>query len=468
MSVSWTYSSASLDARPRCRLHAVTRGDRGRRKATRYCLMLIAETELRRTWLFGPGAAHAHDAMQRSGADALIADLEDFTPPDRRDEARRGLARVLKQWRNAGRIAVVRINALGADGPTDLAAAMPARPDVIAYPMAASAEQMHELHAALSQWESKLGIDPGTTEILPVCETALGVVDVRAIAGGSPRIRAALLGAEDLAADLCAERQPDAIELDHARRRFILECRAAAIEPIDAPYTFSDTEGAVREARYARRLGYRCKALVRPEHAEPINAALTPGDDELRRATAIVVGFETARARGEDRALVDGGWKCRPTEREAAQRACAAPEGSGNSTWPFAPALNPGGISMPKTQTLERFVAMVERNAHADAIESFYAPHASMQENQAPPRIGRDLLIENERRVLLKARSVFSKCVRPILVSDETVVVRWIFEFEWLDGTKTRLEELAYQRWEAERIVEEQFSYDPAQLASRA
>jgi len=255
--------------------------------------------------------------MQRSGADALIVDLEDFTPPARRDEARRGLADLLQRWRDARRITVVRINALDADGPTDLAAAMRARPDVIAYPMATSVEQMRALHAALSHWEASLGIAPGGTEILPVCETALGVVDVRAIASGSARIRAALLGAEDLAADLCAERQPDAVELDHARRRFVLECRAAGIEPIDAPYTFSDTEGAVREARYASRLGYRCKALVRPEHAQPLNAALTPSIDELRRATAVVDGFEAARARGEDRALVDGLWVEVPTYRNA-------------------------------------------------------------------------------------------------------------------------------------------------------
>ncbi len=280
--------------------------------------MPLADVDLRRTWLFGPGAdARAHDAMLHSGADALIVDLEDFTPPARRDEARRGLLSLLQRWRDAGRIAAVRINALQADGPADLAAAMPARPDVVAYPMAASAAQMHALHAALTQWEGTLGIATGTTEILPVCETALGVVDVRAIADGSPRIRAALLGAEDLAADLCAERQPDAVELDHARRRFVLECRAAAIEPIDAPYTFSDTEGAVREARYARRLGYRAKALVRPEHAQPLNAALTPSDDEIRRATAIVGGFESARARGEDRALVDGLWVEVPTYRNA-------------------------------------------------------------------------------------------------------------------------------------------------------
>jgi citrate lyase subunit beta/citryl-CoA lyase len=280
--------------------------------------MPAATPDLLRTWLFGPGAdPAAHTAMLHSGADALILDLEDFTPAPRRGEARALLAGLLQAWRDAGCVTVVRINALDADGPIDLAAAMAARPDVVAYPMAESAAQMHALHAALTHWEGVLGLARGSTGILPVCETALGVVDVRAIAGGSPRIRAALLGAEDLAASLCAERQPDAQELDHARRRFVLECRAAGIEPIDAPYTFSDVEGAVREAGYARRLGYRCKAVVRPDHARPINDALTPGEEEVRRATAMVAAFEAARARGEERALVDGLWVEVPTYRNA-------------------------------------------------------------------------------------------------------------------------------------------------------
>lgn len=276
------------------------------------------EPALRRTWLFGPGAdARAHDAMAQSGADVLIVDLEDFTPASRREEARRGLHGLLQRWRASGRIAAVRINGLDAEGPSDLAAAMPAHPHLIAYPMATSAAQMQALHAALAHWEKTVGIAPDSTEILPVCETALGVVEVRSIAAASPRIRCALLGAEDLAADLCAERQPDAVELDHARRRFLLECRAAAIEPVDAPYTFTDIDGAVRETLYARRLGYRCKSLVRPEHAQPLNAALTPNGEEIGRAAAIVSGFEAARARGEDRALVDGLWVEVPTYRNA-------------------------------------------------------------------------------------------------------------------------------------------------------
>jgi citrate lyase subunit beta/citryl-CoA lyase len=276
------------------------------------------DPDLRRTWLFGPGAdADAHEAMLASGADALIVDLEDFTPPPRRDEARRLLAALLPRCREVGALAAVRINGLDADGPTDLAAAMAAKLDVIAYPMASSAEQMRALDAAITEWEARLGIEPGSTEILPVCETALGVVEVRSMAMASPRIHCALLGAEDLAADLCAERSAEAVELDHARRRFVLECRAAGIEPIDAPYTFSDVEGAVREARYARRLGYRSKAVVRPNHAGAINAAMTPGADELERARAMVQAFEAARERAEDRALVDGLWVEVPTYRNA-------------------------------------------------------------------------------------------------------------------------------------------------------
>jgi citrate lyase subunit beta/citryl-CoA lyase len=61
-------------------------------------------------------------------------------------------------------------------------------------------------------------------------------------------------------------------------------------------------------------LGYRSKALVQPEHASPLNDTLTPTENELRRAR---VGFEAARARGKDRALVDGLWVEVPAYRTA-------------------------------------------------------------------------------------------------------------------------------------------------------
>jgi len=122
---------------------------------------------------------------------------------------------------------------------------------------------------------------------------------------------------------------------------------------------------------------------------------------------------------------------------------------------------------MPSAQTLERFIARVESNAHAEAVEEFYTERASMRENFEPPRVGRELHVANERKVLARARSLQSQCVRPVFVHGDHVVVRWIFRFEWLDGSVTRMEELAHQRWEGERIAEEQFFYDPAQRVPR-
>ena len=119
---------------------------------------------------------------------------------------------------------------------------------------------------------------------------------------------------------------------------------------------------------------------------------------------------------------------------------------------------------MPSAETVRRFIARVEQNAHAEAIEEFYTENASMQENQAAPRVGRDALVAHERKVLSRAKSVASQCVRPVFVNGDRVAIRWIFQFEWLDGTSTRMEELAYQRWEGERIAEEVFFYDPGQL----
>jgi ketosteroid isomerase-like protein len=120
---------------------------------------------------------------------------------------------------------------------------------------------------------------------------------------------------------------------------------------------------------------------------------------------------------------------------------------------------------MPTAETLERFIRRVEEGAHAEACEEFYTESSSMQENQAPPRVGRAAHVANERKVLARAKSVESRCVRPVFVNGDRVVIRWVFRFVWLDGTVTHMEELAYQRWEGERIAQETFFYDPAQRA---
>jgi len=122
---------------------------------------------------------------------------------------------------------------------------------------------------------------------------------------------------------------------------------------------------------------------------------------------------------------------------------------------------------MPSPDTLARFIARVEQNAHVEAIEEFYAPDASMQENLSPPRVGREALIAHEAKAMARTKSVQSWCVGPVFVNGDLVVIRWRFRFESPDGLIRELEELAYQEWRGERIVKERFFYDPGQFVPR-
>jgi ketosteroid isomerase-like protein len=119
---------------------------------------------------------------------------------------------------------------------------------------------------------------------------------------------------------------------------------------------------------------------------------------------------------------------------------------------------------MPSRDTLESFVATVVSGKHDQAIADFYTPGASMQENLDEERKGRDGLVARERAVMAMFKSIGTTCVRPVFVDGDRVVIRWIFEFERPDGGKIRMDELAYQRWEGEKIAEERFYYDPKQM----
>jgi hypothetical protein len=119
---------------------------------------------------------------------------------------------------------------------------------------------------------------------------------------------------------------------------------------------------------------------------------------------------------------------------------------------------------VPTTGELERFIATVVSGRHDTAIEEFYTPDASMQENLDPPRKGRDGLVARERAVMAAFKSIATTCVRPVFVDGDYVVIRWIFVFERAGGGGFKMDELAYQRWDGDKIAEERFYYDPKQM----
>jgi hypothetical protein len=119
---------------------------------------------------------------------------------------------------------------------------------------------------------------------------------------------------------------------------------------------------------------------------------------------------------------------------------------------------------MPSLETVESFVHLVESGKTVEAMLRFYDEHASMQENAAPPRVGKSVLIKHEEEALTSITSLKATCVRPIFITADFVVIRWVFEIQDKKGKAVRFEELAHQRWKGNLMIEERFFYDPAQL----
>ena len=116
---------------------------------------------------------------------------------------------------------------------------------------------------------------------------------------------------------------------------------------------------------------------------------------------------------------------------------------------------------MPTRARLDEFIAVVESGDHAGAIERYYTEDASMQENAAPPRVGRELLVDRERGVLAQMSHVYSKAVTSVVEGDN-VAIHWIFELTDKTGGVRRVDEVALQEWRGDRVFRERFFYDPS------
>ena len=119
---------------------------------------------------------------------------------------------------------------------------------------------------------------------------------------------------------------------------------------------------------------------------------------------------------------------------------------------------------MPSAAAVNDLIDAVEAGRFVEAIERFYAPQASMQENNDDPRRGIAALVENESRILAIFKQVRGRSLGPALVAGDRVAINWAFDFERADGTRAHMEEVAWQRWLGDKVVEERFFYDPRQL----
>ncbi len=118
---------------------------------------------------------------------------------------------------------------------------------------------------------------------------------------------------------------------------------------------------------------------------------------------------------------------------------------------------------MSTSESVKALVALVKQGKYLEALERFYAPDSSMQENLSPARVGLPALLENEREVLARVPDIHLERVDSLVIDGDRVAINWVFAYTDARGRKFRLDEIAYQVWQNGKIVRERFYYDPAQ-----
>jgi citrate lyase subunit beta/citryl-CoA lyase len=251
---------------------------------------------LPRSYLYVPGnRPDWFDSAAPRGADALILDLEDSVPVDAKPGARQAVARWLADQQDRLPEAWVRINA---DAVRADAAAVTAAVTGVVVPKA-EPEVLAEVDAALAARERDLGLASPHLRLLPLIETARGLLVVADVAAAQ-RVARVGMGEADLAAELGLRPGADRAELLPLRSRVVLASAAAGIpSPVGATSTaVRDLSGLRPSTEALLRQGFRARTAISPSQLAVINDVFTPSAEEVTEARQLVDRFETARQAG--------------------------------------------------------------------------------------------------------------------------------------------------------------------------
>ncbi len=257
---------------------------------------------MRRSMLFMPGnTPNMLINAAYLGADSIIFDLEDAVSPAEKDAARILIRNTIRHMDFENQEVIVRINSI--DTPfwkNDIDTILAEKPNLLLLPKANLPEDVLLVDEYMTNLEKKLGLEVGSIGLMPLIETALGLENSFLIASCTKRVKAMLLGAEDLTADLQCTRTKEGKEIEYARGRIVVAARAAGIDVYDTPFTdVNDDQGIITDTKFAKSLGFTGKASISPRHIEVINSIFSPTQAEIDYAYEVMDAISLAKEQGK-------------------------------------------------------------------------------------------------------------------------------------------------------------------------
>ena len=227
----------------------------------------------------------------------LILDLEDAVAVSKKAEARFLVRNALRSLNFYGAERMVRINQVP-KGLEDLAYIIPHNVNLILVPKCESAGQLKLVNQKIAEIRKETS-DESPVWLMPIIESALGVIKAYEIATAADNVVALAIGLEDYTADLGVRRTAEGTESFYARSQVVNACKATGIQAIDSVFSdVGDMEGLKQNVLRSKALGFDGMGCIHPRQIGVIHEYFAPDAQEIDKAMKIVNAFVEATEKG--------------------------------------------------------------------------------------------------------------------------------------------------------------------------
>ena len=261
-------------------------------------LYTTTKDRMRRSRLYLPGnEPKFYTNAGLHNPDGIILDLEDSVAPLEKDAAKYLVRNALCTVDFYGSERMVRINQLPR-GLDDLHFIVPHNVHVVLIPKCESAQTVIDVEEEINIIKADRNVS-ATIYLMPIIESALGVVKAFDIASASDIVCALAVGLEDYTADLGVERTNEGRESFYARSAIVNAAKAAGVQAIDTVFSdVNDMDALKASVLEAKSLGFEGKGCIHPRQIQVVNEAFAPTEKEIEKAKKIVLAFEDAEKKG--------------------------------------------------------------------------------------------------------------------------------------------------------------------------
>ncbi len=229
--------------------------------------------------------------------DGVILDLEDSVAPTKKFEAAILVRNTLRSVDFYGAERMVRINQVP-KGLDDLEYIVPHNVNLILVPKCESVEQIKLVNEKINEIIKKKKVE-NPIYLMPIIESALGVMKSYEIATAAENVVALAIGLEDYTADLGTQRTKEGKETFFARCQIVNAAKAAGIQAIDSVFSdVSDMEALKQNVLESKNLGFDGMGCIHPRQIKIIHEYFAPNNIEIEKAKKIVNAFHIATEKG--------------------------------------------------------------------------------------------------------------------------------------------------------------------------